>query len=297
MMAKKCLDMSDNASSRKSICEARAPAAPSPNPKNFVAGFNTLDVFKHMMKTQNQHRIYNSKVKYLKYRRVIVDWLAEVAREHFAMQAHTTHVAVAYFDRILQTSVVDRDRLQMVALCTLLVAAKHEEREADVPEISELVHELRYQYEPRDICEMEILVLNRLKWQLSEYTPLHFLAHFLHRGVLYEDDMIQQSNNAASLKRIRKYLRRYTNFFAELAMQDYAFQAYPSSIVAASIVVASRKAINIVPMWRPEMESLLSCKVEDIRACVTQVWRLYEEQNIVVQKPVESPDNVRAVPH
>lgn len=254
-----------------------------------VAGFNATDVFNHMMKDQNKNRIYNEKADYLKFRRLLVDWMAEVSHKKFHLQPHTTHVAVMYLDRILQTSVVERDRLQLVAMVALLIGAKFEERELDVPPVTEIVQELGNLFSPRTVCEMEILMLNRLKWDLSEYTPLHFLAHFFHKGVLYEDDMIQQSHTASvSLKKITRYLQRYAEFFAEMALQEYEFQKYPSSVVAASIVVASRKVINIVPSWRPEMENLLSCTWEEIRECVGDVLGLYNEQIKLVTSPEDS---------
>ena len=245
------------------------------------------------MKHQNEHRIFDEKSEYVKYRRILVDWLADIQLK-FHLQPHTTHVAVMYMDRIMQTCAVPRDSLQIVSLVCLLIASKYEEREIDVPTIDMLVQELKTsdvtsskenqakeeQRLRKHIVQIEIMILNRLKWDLSEYTPLHFLAHFLHKGVLFENDMIDsihENQEQPSLKRILKQFKRYTNFFAELALQDYAFQAFPSSVVAAAIVVATRKAIHIVPMWRPELEGPLCCTAEEIRDCVALVLELHHE--------------------
>ena len=190
----------------------------------------------------------------------------------------------------------------------LLVAAKFEEREIDVPTIDMLVQELKTPDLSKDqekeerrlrkhIVQLEIMILNRLKWDLSEYTPLHFLAHFIHKGVLFEDDMIDSMHQhhqgeQPSLKRILKQFRKYTNFFAELALQDYAFQAFPSSIVAAAIVVATRKAVNIVPMWRPELEKPLHCTAEKIRDCVALVLELHHEHRRIAMSVSTPPPQV-----
>ena len=192
-----------------------------------------------------------------------------------------------------------------MSLVCLLVAAKFEEREIDVPTIDMLVQELKTPDLSKDqekeerrlrkhIVQLEIMILNRLKWDLSEYTPLHFLAHFIHKGVLFEDDMIdsmhqQHQQEQPSLKRILKQFRKYTNFFAELALQDYAFQAFPSSIVAAAIVVATRKAVNIVPMWRPELEKPLHCTAEKIRDCVALVLELHHEHRRIAMSVSTPP--------
>jgi len=277
-----------------------ATSSPSTSPPRrgrtqtaLIAGFDATDIFNHMIEDQNKNRTFNDKAEYLKFRRLLVDWMAEVSHKKFRLQPHTTHVAVMYLDRILQSSIVERDRLQLVSMVAILIAAKFEERELDVPPIVEIVQELGNQFSAKHVCEMEILVLNRLKWDLSEYTALHFLAHFFHNGVLYEDDMIHQTQTSAvSLKKITRYLQRYAEFFAEMTLQEYGFQKYSSSIVAASIVVASRKAINIMPYWRPEMEPLLRCKWDDIRECLEDVLNLYDVQ---IKQVYPSPDNVSGV--
>ena len=259
------------------------------------------------MKYQNVNRIFNEKCDYVKYRRILVDWLADIQLK-FRLQAHTAHVAVMYMDRIIQSCTVPRDSLQIVALVCLLIASKYEEREIDVPTIDMLIAELKtdritdQEKEEkrlrRHIVQMEILILNRLKWELCEYTPLHFLEHFLHKGVLFENDMIDSIHDESnkeqqqpSLKRILKQFKKYTNFFAELALQDYAFQAFPSSVVAAAIVVATRKAINIVPMWRPELEIPLHCTAEKIRDCVALVLELHHEHRRIAMS-VSTPISV-----
>ena len=59
----------------------------------------------HMMRHQNEHRIFDEKSEYVKYRRILVDWLADIQLK-FHLQPHTTHVAVMYMDRIMQSCVV-----------------------------------------------------------------------------------------------------------------------------------------------------------------------------------------------
>ena len=73
--------------------------------KSLVPGFDAEDVFMHMMRHQNEHRIFDEKSEYVKYRRILVDWLADIQLK-FHLQPHTTHVAVMYMDRIMQSCVV-----------------------------------------------------------------------------------------------------------------------------------------------------------------------------------------------
>jgi cyclin-A len=51
-----------------------------------------------------------------------VDWLVEVAEE-FKLHAETLHLAVSYVDRFLTMNVVARNKLQLLGVTALLVAA------------------------------------------------------------------------------------------------------------------------------------------------------------------------------
>ena len=55
-------------------------------------------------------------------RAVLVDWLVEVADE-FKLQAETLYLAVSYVDRFLTVNVVTRDKLQLLGVTALRVAA------------------------------------------------------------------------------------------------------------------------------------------------------------------------------
>ena len=62
--------------------------------------------------------------------------------------------------------------------------------------------------------------------------------------------------------------------------------------MAAAIVVATRKAINIVPMWRPELEKPLHCTAEKIRDCVALVLELHHEHRRIAMSVSTPPPQV-----
>ena len=118
-------------------------------------GMETEDIHKHMKTTECLHRTYNDKAKYLKYRRVLVDWMCEAGNvycklwitiyslklwiiyfcnfflpgDEFRLRQSTMHVAVMYLDRILQKAHVGRDKLQLIAIVCIIIASKYEEPE------------------------------------------------------------------------------------------------------------------------------------------------------------------------
>lgn len=165
----------------------------------------------------------------------------------------------------------------LVAMVCLLIAAKFEEREKDVPSIADVAEHLGYRFSAERVKRTEIQLLNALKWDLVEYTPLHFLAHYLHRGVLFEDDrMYNVSRPSLTVVDVEKCLNGVTRFFAELVVQEYAFRVFTPSVVAAAIVVVSRKYIGVVPCWRPGLEGAMRCTRSDVERCANMVLTMYK---------------------
>ena len=73
---------------------------------------------------------------------------------------------------------------------------------------------------PAQIREWEIFVLEQLGWHLSSVTPVHCLAYFQGRGVVFQDD---SWNGKPVIDRIPGYVKKYNDFFANLCLQDYFY--------------------------------------------------------------------------
>ena len=121
---------------------------------------------------------------------------------------------------------------------------------------------------------MEIMVLRTLDWCLGTHTPLHFTGYYLTKGVLFIPDKMQ---GRALIKKVPSYLKRYVEFFADLCLQDYKFQEYTPSLMGAAIVMASRRALGIVPLWRKELETLTKYSEREVEPCFRAIWLCYRE--------------------
>jgi hypothetical protein len=85
----------------------------------------------------------------------------------------------------------------------------------------------RYASEPyakRLINQMEILVLMRLDWSLTSTSALHFLGVLHSRGALFEGDGMAYK---PLVPEVNRYLRKYTDFFADLALQGAWRRCHP----------------------------------------------------------------------
>jgi hypothetical protein len=81
--------------------------------------------------------------------------------------------------------------MQLVAISCILIGAKYEEAEENVPSSAELNEFAQHEYSTEMIQQMELTVLNRLDWCLTAITPLHFLGYYLAKGALFVDDQMQ----------------------------------------------------------------------------------------------------------
>jgi hypothetical protein len=153
----------------------------------------------------------------------------------------------------------------------------------------------------------------RLGWSLTAITPMHFLGLFHQQGLLFQGDTM--GRRPVSMRLVR-YMQKYTDFFADLTLQEYDFNQYRPSLLAAAIVCAARKALAIKwvphtntstprtslpppvpnrcvfpccrPMWNPELQSLLHCDWTDISSMVDHIWQYY-----AVSFPVEVSEHAR----
>lgn len=55
-------------------------------------------------------------------RGVLVDWLVEVAEE-YKLLSDTLYLTISYIDRFLSTNVLNRQRLQLLGVSSMLIAA------------------------------------------------------------------------------------------------------------------------------------------------------------------------------
>jgi len=142
---------------------------------------------------------------------------------------------------------------------------------------------------PLSFRDGECEVLMYLNWTLRAICPLHVIGYYLSKGVTFEEDRWQ---GRKLIEKIPKYVKKYAEFFCNLTLQEYSFQKYDPSLLAAAIVMASRVALNVEPRWRPELTVLSGYEEADISECYEQVFKYYEEQFPDHGNRSNSPKNV-----
>ncbi|CAH2318945.1 G1 S-specific cyclin-D1 [Pelobates cultripes] len=155
-------------------------------------------------------------------RRMLTSWMLEVCEDQRCGEQVFT-LAVNCLDRVLSLVSVEKRQLQLVGAVCLLVASKLRGSKPMTTETMCMYAD--YCFTDKELRMMELLVLNKLKWDMEAVIPHDFLAHFLDILKIPRDKVHQ--------------VRKHTETFIALCTTDYNFIALPPSLVAAASVAAS----------------------------------------------------------
>ncbi|KAI0829962.1 A/B/D/E cyclin [Hypoxylon sp. FL0890] len=158
-----------------------------------------------------------------KTRSILVDWLIEV-HTRFHLLPETLFLAVNIIDRFLSQKVVQLDRVQLVGITAMFIAAKYEEVLS--PHVSNYRMVSDDGFSDAEILSAERFILETLNYDLSYPNPMNFL-----RRISKADDYDIQS-------------RTIGKFLMEISIVDYRFLAYRPSHVAAAAMYLSRMILD-----------------------------------------------------
>ena len=121
-----------------------------------------------------------------KMRIILIDWLIEVHLK-FKLLPETLFLTINFIDRYLQKNQTTRDKLQLIAVSSLLIACKYEE--IYPPEISSFVYITDNAYKQEDILNYELKILYSLDYDITYPTPLRYLEILIVKLGLIDDDI------------------------------------------------------------------------------------------------------------
>ncbi|ERN20534.1 hypothetical protein AMTRI_Chr01g134640 [Amborella trichopoda] len=186
-------------------------------------------------------------------RAILIDWLVEVAEE-YRLVPDTLYLAVNFIDRYLSDNVVHRQRLQLLGVACMLIAAKYEEICA--PNVEEFCYITDNTYLRDEVLQMESAVLQHLHFELTTPTAKSFLRRFFKAA--------QVSNEVPWLQ-----LEFLANYLAELSLLEYSSLCYfPSLIAASAIFLAKFMLYPSKRPWNATLRHYTLYRPSDLRNCV-----------------------------
>ncbi|CAN6655693.1 G2/mitotic-specific cyclin-1 [Trichomonascus vanleenenianus] len=186
------------------------------------------EIFEFLYKLQKKYMpdpnyMDNQKSLEWDYRNVLVDWLVEVHTK-FRLLPETLFLAVNIIDRFMSIRVVSLQKVQLVGIAALFIAAKYEE--VYTPSVRNYAYVTDGGYNEEEILNAERYVLQELNFELSYPNPMNFL-----RRISKADDYDLETRT------IGKYLM-------EISLFDHRMMKYCPSDVAGAAMFLSRRILN-----------------------------------------------------
>jgi hypothetical protein len=191
-----------------------------------------------------------------KMRSILIDWLVDVHLK-FKLVPETLYLTVNLIDRFLMVKSVSRKHLQLVGVTAMLVASKYEEIWA--PEVRDFVYISDRAYNRDQILNMEKIMLNSLKFNLTVPTHYHFLHRYLKVAGLAE--------NAEAVS--------YATYLVELALPDYSMLKFRYSQIAASAVYSTMSRFESSYNASREMTKHSGYSKDELAGCIDTLSMLY----------------------
>ena len=174
----------------------------------------------------------------------------------FKLNPETLYLTVNLIDRYLNIHNVKRDRLQLLAVGSMLIASKYEEIYA--PEVRDFVYITDRTYTKNEILDMEYKILSTLDFDILHVSPYTFLRRY---HFITGDD----------LKSF--YLAQ---FILEFSLLEYKMLLHTSSLKAASCLFISRKLLKIDQPWPLPLVTATGYQENDIKHCARDMCKILE---------------------
>ena len=225
------------------------------------------EIIPYLISLENEKRInpnYMSKQNDIneKMRMILIDWLIEVHLK-FKLLPETLFLTINFIDRYLQNNQTPRDKLQLIAVSSLLIACKYEE--IYPPEISSFVYITDNAYTKEEILNYEIKILGDLEYDVTYPTSLRFLEILLIKLNLSKDNIfINKMMYLIELCFSKLYFYNFTYF--ELVLSCCLF-LYEKNLIMTQNVI---KCFNLGDNYN---------KMEKIKKCIFEIKNLVEYMN------------------
>jgi len=176
-------------------------------------------------------------------------WIVSLSAE-FKFQSETCGLAILLMDRVQQLFKVQAKYMQCVTVTCLYIAAKTLEEDENIPPTPDLVRKSHCGCSFAEITRMEIVILNKLNWNIRQPSAVDFL-HTVHVVLLmHYPHLLSGSGGMNSSEHLSQMMRMMLRCLTSHTLLEFR----PSSIALALVSLELEK---LTQGWRRGMLPLL----------------------------------------
>ena len=223
--------------------------------------------------------VYDPAAPYLRHRTPLLAWLVECCESELRLDELTVSSTVALLDYYCTTvPTLPAHSLQLIALCSTMLAAKYCARETEAPTLSQLVQCAGNVYTAEQLRAAELWCLQHAGWSVGVITATHFVQHLCQP---YSLQLIVTHNDAppTAHPHVTSRLVRYVRYLDRLSLRSPLLCALPPSLLAASILCAARHCIGL-SRWHDGLQTVLDGERDETMMWTEQVldWHAAAQQ-------------------
>ncbi|KGN43871.1 putative cyclin-A3-1 isoform X2 [Cucumis sativus] len=195
---------------------------------------------------------------FTRWREILVDWLVEVAEE-YKLVSDTLYLTISHVDRYLSWHVVDKSKLQLIGVCCMLIASKHEE--ISPPHVEDFCYITDNTYTKEQVLNMEREVHRFLACEGAPTVKV-FLRIFTKVSL--------ENWKAPDLQ-----FELLCCYLAELSLLDHRCAQILPSKVAASAIFLSRFTIQPEEHpWCLALQRYSGYRASELKECILAIHDL-----------------------
>ncbi|CAH1783470.1 unnamed protein product [Owenia fusiformis] len=248
------------------------------------------DIHETLKLKETKMPLYFSRSPQMHLRRYVVDWLAVIC-DKFKLCTTARHLSVYLLDYFMDKFDIEEPQLYLVAIGCILVAAKYEEQEINIPKSTDLnVYVNPKGYTAWEYQQMELTLLDCFKWNIGLPTPAHFVDYYITLSVADDQSNPETCKSPVHSAKTKLYIMKYATYFLEISLQDQVYKEYSPSLIASAAVAASRTCLHIKPHWSHFMSKVTMFALNQITPVINIMLKTHDMDEAAAK------DDVHVVP-
>lgn len=258
----------------------------------------SIDILASLKESEKRRRKLDFKSRQMSHRPVLL-MLMEIVAVRLNLSRTTLHLGVYLLDGFMDTYTISLNKLNASALMCLLVAAKIEESDINIPKFEEFNDLVGRVYTITDFKTVEKKIITTFEFDFIYPTAATFVESYSNQIISYQDFLshhVHHSNTHSSVfSSYELMMQECTEVLFNVldsSLHDNRLVNFTPSVVGAACLATTRSIKKIQPVWTNRLIELTGYHYEQIKSIVEILTLLYSVHHVKkTEKVCDSPDS------